>query len=297
MNFARLRSLRFSAVFKGFRELKDTVKSESIDLIHTDSTRQSVYAALVGRRMGIPVILHARVSDSGFFTDKALSALTDYVIAVSQTAAKRFKSGKDPGRLFVIYNGVELDSFSLSEIRPKDGPLKIGYFGQIERRKSIETVINAVRELKSEANLTITGDGDNGYIRELKSITKGMNVEFMPYKIDIREEIKDTDVVVMPAVKEEGLSRIIIECMAMGKTVIASDLSSNIEALGRDNMDFIFRRKDHAQLRDILSSIADDRDVLARKREMLRGRAERLFDIRKTTKAVENLYGRIPVKK
>ena len=121
----------------------------------------------------------------------------------------------------------------------------------------------------------------------------GLPVTFEEFKKDIVRYMTQVDVIVMPALKGEGLPRIIIESMAMGKPVIASDIVPNREVLGKELEEFIFPVNDAAALASKLEKISKDKSILSSKKNILRSRAELYFEIKKNTAEIENIYDAI----
>ncbi len=288
--FPRIRSFNLFPAISRLINLWKIIKKERIDLIHTESPRETFYAALAGKLRRVPVILHLRVSDSFLWLDKILYNLADCMIAVSQSAANRFKLKDKKDKIRVVYNGVELDIFRPSGKYEDNEFLRIGYFGRIDKRKGIEVLIRAVGRFGKKVELIIMGDGDRQYLEELKKLTVNTNVIFKDYKRNIPDDIAVVDVVVLPSFKGEGLSRIIIESMAMGKTVIASDLSANREAMGKDLKEFVFPAGDDSKLASIIEKIIKNRRILHDMGKKTRSRAECFFDIKKNTKEIERIY-------
>ena len=293
VNFWRIRTLNVFFIVLSFVKLIKIIRQEKIDLIHTDSPRQTLYGGIVGKLFSIPVIIHLRVADNLLWLDKILYVLTDSMIAVSEAVKRRFKSIDRRNKIYVVYNGVELDVFVPLE-RERDDILKIGYFGRIEERKGVEIIIDAVKEVNNErVELVIQGDGDRKYMQRLRDKASDINVVFRNYKKDIGDDIQGVDVVVLPSLYGEGMPRIIIETMALGKVVIASDIPSNREALGKDLEEFLFKPKDKIGLISLLRKILYNREILEEKKHLLRRRAEELFDIRINTKKIETIYTKI----
>ena len=292
--FPKIRSLNILSAALSFLRLLSIVRKEHIRLIHTESPRETAYAFFAGKFSGVPVALHARVSDSFAWLDRILYRLADSIIAVSFSVGERFTRLDNENKVKIVYNGVELDKFNV----PPDGEerkkkLAIGYFGRIDRRKGIELLINAVKRIEGALELTIMGDGDREYLQELKEIALDPRITFRPYKAEIRNDIASVDIVALPAFKGEGMPRIIIEAMAMGKVTLASDVPPHREVLGDELKEFIFPVKDECALKDIIEKIMRSKNILSDKKEYIRKRAEELFDIRKNTEMIEKLYGHL----
>ena len=290
--FPRIRSLNVFKVILTLVRLVRRIKENSIDLVHVDAPREALYAGIAGTLLGIPVVCHLRVSDSEIWLDKILYRLADCFIAVSHSVARRFSSIDSRDKVHVVYNGVELDAYSMHPGRNESPCLKIGYFGRIDRKKGIDTLINAMKLLKEDTELLIMGKGDEEYLSVLREMAEGTNAVFKEYKADIIEEMSLVDVIVLPSYGE-GLSRVIIESMALGKVIIASGLPENREALGGQLKRFVFSVGKTEKLTEILKDIIENRNILDENKNALRRRAEECFDIRKNTRQVEAVYDKL----
>lgn len=189
----------------------------------------------------------------------------------------------------ILYNSVELDVF-LPVPRINNGILKIGYFGRIHRGKGIDVLIKAVKRLGNNIEVVVMGDGDNQCLEELRQMSTHANICFKGYKKDIISDIAEVDVVVLPSIKGEGLSRIIIESMAMGKIVVASDKPSNREALGEELEEFLFPAGDDEKLAAVIERIAKNNKIISENASLCRKRAEQFFDVKKNTQEIERIY-------
>jgi glycosyltransferase involved in cell wall biosynthesis len=290
--FPRVSSLNLFSTISGLIKLRKIVKNYHIDIIHTDAPRDTFYAALVGNFFDTRIVFHARVADYFWWLDKIVYYLADSVIAVSQSVARRFRMLDKKNKVKVVYNGVELDIFRPSQRHDADSerPLTIGYFGKIERRKGVEVLLRAVKQIGRGLETVIVGDGDARYLEELQNLAGSRRVIFKYYKKDIVEELSKVDIVVLPSLKGEGLPRLLIEGMAMGKIVIASDVSAHKEVLGDDLKEFIFPAGDDNNLAAIINRIIDDRNIMHEIRDIARKKAELLFEIKQKTKEIENIY-------
>jgi glycosyltransferase involved in cell wall biosynthesis len=285
----RIRSAFFWRSWAGFRQLKEIVRREGIDIIHTEGPRETLYAGLVGKQLGVPVVAHLRVLESQAWIDRVICWCADSIIAVSCAASRRSACLARPDKVRVIYNGVELDRFRPTGTWGHHPKLRVGYFGRIHRRKGIEVLIRAVKELP-EVETVIVGDGDRRYREELVLLARGSAISFKPYQADIIEEMNSVDVVVLPSLLVEGFPRVVIEAMAMGKIAIASDHPSCREALGEALQKFIVGVGDAESLAALLGFIYAHADETEGVRSLMRKRAQECFDIKAITKQIESVY-------
>jgi L-malate glycosyltransferase len=152
-------------------------------------------------------------------------------------------------------------------------------------------LIEAVKRLEDDVSVLIMGNGDEQYLAELKILAKENNrIQFRAYKQNPRDEINVVDIVVLPSIEREGLSRIIIEAMALGKIVIASDSPENLEALGYDLKEFSFKNNDAQDLSRVVTKIKNNRALQQSIGLIARKRAENFFDAVKNTRLIEAVY-------
>lgn len=291
--FPRIRPLNIFKIIIALTRLVKNIRTYNIDLIHTDAPREALFAGMVGKLLRIPVVCHLRVSDSDIWLDKILYRFVDCFIAVSHAITRRFSDIDNKNKIYVVYNGVELDKFIVPAVEKSASCLKVGYFGRIDKRKGIDVLISAIRFLKENVELLIMGDGDEEHREELEKVAEGTRTVFQSYKQNIQADMSSVDVIVLPSYYGEGLSRVIIESMAMGKVIIVSDLPENKEALGEQFQQFVFPVGISEKLMEILKDIIENKSILDEKKEALRNRAGKYFDIRKNTRQIETLYDRL----
>lgn len=148
----------------------------------------------------------------------------DGKIAVSKTAEKSF------GRYFkgeyrIIPNGIETKKFYPRNNKKEKTIL---FVGRIEKRKGVEYLISAmeyvIKEVK-EATLMIAGGGYGSYKLFIpKSVEK--NIQFLGFVSPdkLPELYSSANVFVSPAIGNESFGIVLLEAMASGTPVIASDI-------------------------------------------------------------------------
>jgi len=164
----------------------------------------------------------------------------DALIAVS--AAVRNSLIKNyalrPGKVFLVYNGIEVEKFK-SRGAPVGGEEKVVlYVGRLDREKGLQTLIEAGAALKSSGvdfRLVVVGGGDyyDELVRYAGALGLTDSVKFLgPVDYEqVPNYYQAADIFVLPSKALEGLPMTIIEAMAAGLPVIASDLGGIPEAV------------------------------------------------------------------
>jgi len=139
-------------------------------------------------------------------------------------------------KLMVIHNGINFDRFQISINKEKkrkelgiknNGPI-IGMVGRLSNEKGISYLLNAMPEVIQKIptlNLIIAGNGseEKKLKEEASKLNINNNVFFIGARMDIPEVLNVLDVFVLPSLRE-GLPMVLLEAMAAGCAIIASDV-------------------------------------------------------------------------
>jgi spore coat protein SA len=152
----------------------------------------------------------------------------------------------------VVHNGVDVDQFAPSTMDPgrlgnegEEAELKVLYAGRLTREKGVHLLIDAMKEVfrrDSRVNLEVVGSswwGGNQstpYIEGLKAMAQdaGQRIVFRGY---VRSDLmpaayRSADLFVAPSVWQEPFGKVILEAMACGLPVIASNRGGIPEVVG-----------------------------------------------------------------
>ncbi len=158
----------------------------------------------------------------------------DCALARSETAAGVLRDRGFGGRIEVVPHGVDTDLFSpVAEpaAEPAGGGPVVGFIGALTLQKGIDTLLEALARLTVPARALIVGDGSERKRLEARSLRPDLagRVEFagsVPHR-RIPELLRRMTVFVLPSVSlpglEERFGRVLLEAMAAGIPVIASD--------------------------------------------------------------------------
>ena len=163
---------------------------------------------------------------------------SDVISPVCYANAKWEESlGADPSKIKVIYNGVDTQKFHPMQMPPNARPT-IACIGRVDIFKDIINLIQAVRRVKEtipEIQCLIYGSStDLEYslrcIDAVKTLNLENNIQFMGKVKDPELAYNKADVVVVSSITE-GFPYAIIEAMACGKGIVATDVGGVREAL------------------------------------------------------------------
>jgi len=176
---------------------------------------------------------------------KKYSKKLDGRIAVSDSA-KKFVSRTFPGSYQIIPNGIDLDRFKPNgKIEGfDDGTFNILFVGRLEPRKGLRYLLRAFPTVKEEiprSRLIIVGSGPlERYYRQWvpRRYRADIFFEGLVSKESLPSYYSTCDVFCSPATGKESFGIVLLEAMASGKPIVASDIAGyrNVIADGQEGL-------------------------------------------------------------
>lgn len=189
-------------------------------------------------------------------------SLADRIVVPSETVEQGMrKCGYARGNVKVIPYGIDLSSCDVSNQRmAKSGQtLRVLYVGRVSLMKGVTYLLEALRMLNS-ANLEARIVGSVLFHKsKTDAYGKWAKFEGAIPRSQIRDVIKWADVAIMPSLSE-GSSTFVIEAMASGLPVIATESSGSLIRHGVDG--FIVADRSPEVLADAITMVLEKRDLL-----------------------------------
>ena len=196
----------------------------------------------------------------------------DGKVAVSRPAME-FVSRYFPGYYNIIPNGIDLEHFN-PEVQPlpefSDGKLNILFVGRFEKRKGLRYLVRAYAHLKSEMpNTRLIIVGPDGGLRAgyERSIAKaGLDdvvfVGFATYQ-DLPRYYRSAHVFCTPATGQESQGIVLLEAMACGTPVVASNIDGFASVITNGEEGFLVPPKNAEKLAVTLARTLADSELRA----------------------------------
>jgi glycosyltransferase involved in cell wall biosynthesis len=115
-------------------------------------------------------------------------------------------------------------------------------------------------------------------------------VIFTGHRDDIPSVLKEIDMLVFPTISGEGFSRVILEAMAAGKPVVATDNAGNPEAVVDGVTGYIVPTGNISALAAKINELVANKGKVAKMGKAGRKRVEELFTIQLNLKRVQDVY-------
>jgi phosphatidylinositol alpha-mannosyltransferase len=222
-------------------------------------------------------------------------------IAVSKPAVE-FVSKYFHGYYNIIPNGVDIDHFS-PDVSPieefADGKLNILFVSRLEKRKGLNYLLEAFKRVKQEipnSRLIIVGPGtrlrrkyENHVARS--SLKDVVFTGLVPYE-ELPRYYRTADVFCAPATGRESFGLILLEAMAVGRPIVASNIDGYASVLTHNVEGLLVPPGDREVLARALLSLLTDESL---RREIgAKGRVKALkYSWEQIAQNVLNYYMRI----
>lgn len=285
------------------RRIATVIDQRAIDVVHTHMTKAHTFGVLLKWFVDVPVVATAhsrRLQPYWIFNDR--------VIAVSESV-RRFQrrfNRVPAARLRVIPPFVDVDRFAPSSdegrqiVRAGLGvgdrvPL-IGAVGSIFKEKRILELVRAfalVRGAVPEARLLLVGDGPADYVRRVRAEAESLGIAERVIWTGGRDDVPDLmgalDLLVV-ASKNEAFPLVIIEAMAVGVPVVATNVGGIPESMADGTHGFIVPLGDGRPMVDAIVRLLVDAELRRRFGDAGRRRAVEHFSANAQVGKIEALF-------
>lgn len=295
---------------KLFLRLVSILRQNRIDMIHSHNGCSS-YAALAGKLAGVRKIIHTDhgrlVPDrmSARMEDRLASYFMDRFIGVSTELSDYLecKVGIRKKRLMTIINGVNTETFrprsadEKSSLRSRLGLREsdriIGTVCRLDPIKNLTFMISCMPVIVQKmpaAKLVIAGDGPQKKILDQQATDLGM-VSFIKF-LGLRQNVED----ILPAFDvyactslSEGTSMTILEAMACGLPVVATNVGGNSRLVDKSN-GILVQLNDQASYTKSVMKLLGGPELIRTLGDESRKKVYTRFSVELMVKQYEELY-------
>jgi glycosyltransferase involved in cell wall biosynthesis len=257
------------------KRIREIIRSHGIGLVHSHGYKSDIYAYFAARRLGLPLLAtsHLWTRQTAAvrfyeFLDAQVLRRFDAVVAVSdRIAAELRQAGVPAGKITIIDNGIDLRPFqsavpTLASELNKGDQLLIGTVGRLVEQKGLTFFLTAAQQLLKEfPNLlfAIFGDGpDRGKLEQMaKDLQIAEKVWFAGARRDMPNVYASLDVFALASVGE-GLPMALLEAMASGVPVVATEVGAVPKVIVSGRSGMLVRPGDATQLAQAIACLLRD---------------------------------------
>lgn len=304
---------------RAYKQLLNLIKTEQFDFIHCNTPTGGLFGRLAGKKCKVKAVIY-QAHGFHFFKgaplvnwllyypiEKWLAHKTDFLITINledylfANKKMRIKSGGE----IVYIPGVGIDtnlSFDTDVVRIranlglKQTDFVIISCGELNSNKNNITIIKSLKLLKNDnVHYLVCGNGPKLDSLRKMTLKYGLkeNVHFLGHRDDIPNLLNASDVFVMPS-KREGLSRSIMEAMAIGLPCIVSNIRGNVDLIDKQG-GFLCNPCNASQFSEAIKLLVDNEDLRLQMGKNNKIKSSK-YDYREIISATKDLYKKLASK-
>ena len=242
--------------------LRAIAKKHNIDIVFAHGTK-----AVELSKFGLLGLNVRRIGIRHTFFSSKISSLrwrlqNDISVAVNKQLVSDI--GKNA---HLVYNVVGCDVVDKIKSKKTKKHITIGFLGRVVSDKGTQFLVKALGLLsnKSDISYEVLIGGDGKYMKAIKNLTfiHGLNdkVKFIGYVDDKKEFFQNIDIFCLPSLKE-AFGLVLIESMAHGVPVVASNILGINEVISHEVNGLLFAPGDYHDLAEKIEMLTLDNDKL-----------------------------------
>jgi len=297
------------------RELRQFLIANRIDILHTHFYKADLIGLLAARGtnclvMTTPHGWAVRPSPSLWVYERLTKLCFSFMDAVVPLSTGLMQSLKwTPGlsgKMTLIENAVDLSEAKqdcaldaeLAALRAS-GKFILGYVGRLDAGKDLETLLRAMAgDHHPQWHAVLVGAGEHG--GQLRALVAELGVAdrvtFTGYREDRMTFLKGFDVFVLPSLSE-GTPRCLMEAMAAGIPIVASDIPGCRNLVDGSSTGLLFPVGDERALRERVVELSESAERRASIVDSARQFIEAKFSCERMAREYELLYENLILKR
>jgi glycosyltransferase involved in cell wall biosynthesis len=278
-----------------------------VNMTHFGSVVRKGLLLLLARKFSVPIVLHLHGSDYVEFCESLTPQLQRLHLRMLNSADRIITIGSywrnyivdrlgiDPRRVVVIHNCAPAIAVSSTMAQTALNEVSIVCLGQLSDRKGTGTLLRAMAMPSLRVlswNAVLAGDGEVAKHRAL-AVKLGLSQRVrLPGWVDRERShatLANADIFVLPS-EREGMPIAILEAMAHGKAIVATDVGAIPEAIVHEQTGLIVRPNDPSGLARVLELLVRNSDLRRSLGQAARERHRQQFTIERVADDLTRLY-------
>ena len=260
--------------FKPALEIANLIKQHRYALLHTHTPRSAMIGRIAAWLAGVPLVHHVHsptMRDTESIWRNRINTLMErlsligvaQLIPVSRSLETYLrKQGWSPSKITMVANGV----VTPGPLADRDDPSSdwiIGSVALFRPRKGLEVLIQALSHLRQmglSVRLRAVGsfetlEYENAMKRMAEQLEVSDIIDWVGFVQEVDREFPKMDILVLPSLFGEGMPMVILEAMATGVPVIASNVEGIPEVLEHGQTGLVVPPGDAKQLAVVLADL------------------------------------------
>ncbi len=280
-------------------------------IVHSFLFRANILARIAGYLTGVPIIISSIRVMGGekryfHFIERITSFMVDHYIAVSESVKCYVmqKSKISDKNISVIYNGIDIKNHNYLSVKNVKMPFAVEEgddilvtVGRLHKQKGHAYLLHAISKVVKEIpkiKLLIIGKGEEE--NKLKDLAKSLDLTneiiFVGLRHDVKKLLSLARLFILPSLWE-GMPNVLLEAMAAGKAVIATEVGGIPEVVVHGETGILVPPEDSDALAKSIKYLLQDEIKINKMGETGRVQVEKHFTIAKMLERTEILYQKL----
>ncbi len=300
--------------FTKWKEVKKFIAQQQVDLIHAHGTRAASNVLQAAKSLKLPIIYTVHgwsfhqdqnfvVRNIRILGEKYLTSKTNQNISVSASNQQSGKKFIPSFKSVVINNGIDQNKFNpakqfknvRAELGIDAGKILVLFIARFTSHKQPLALLKAFAQAFKQNNnlhLLMVGDGDEkaAALQLVEQEKISAAVTFQSFRQDVPDVLAAADIFVLPSLWE-GLPIGLLEALAMGKAVIATNVDGTSEIIEHQINGLLIETKNLVpNLTQALTLLASDKAQGASFGQAAISTVNKKYNAATMTRAIEELY-------
>ena len=314
-----VRNLKPFSDIIAFFSLLNIIWREKPHIVHTHTSKAGILGRWAAWFCRVPIIVHTPHGHVfwGYFSpwqtrlfilfERWTARITNAIVTLTpQEKEDHFRFRIAPEEKFaVIHSGVDLRTFRAGLYQPLEtkallgispGMTVVGTVGRLTAVKGQEVLIRAASELIRQGEkifLVLLGDGE--LRRDLEELRLRLDiaeyVRFLGWRPDVARIMAVCDIFCLPS-RNEGMGKVLVEAMAMGKPIIASSIGGIPDIVRSGENGILVPVGDAAAWAEAIARLCRDPEKRRRMGDAGMQMAPR-YSSEEMIKRIDQLYGKL----
>ncbi|MGL1955904.1 MAG: glycosyltransferase family 4 protein [Colwellia sp.] len=263
------------------KQVHQYIKQHAIDIVYATESKGILNAAFACIGTNAKMVAYRGTSGGMYKTDPSnylcmLHPRIDGVICVSSACTVNVKNKVRPAikaNIETIYKGHDLawyqdPAIDLSTLGSDDKYFNILCIGSPRPHKGTHILLDAAKKLNDIKELRIILVGDNlqrePFITQIKNSGMSERIISPGFRNDVPAIAKACDLLILPSLSKEGLSRTVLESLSNGTPVVSSANDGVVEIIENDINGYLVPMDDATAIADHVRMLYNDSETLSK---------------------------------
>ncbi len=294
---------------KGTAAIRERLQENNYDILHLYNNKAAANGIRAARGIDLKIICYRGIVGNVSYLDPAswgtyLHPRVDRIVCVAEAIRKYFLDMRclwmrmDPNKVRTIHKGHDLSWYQdqpgdLTQFGIPEDAFTVGCIANIRPRKGIDVLIEAARHLPIDApvHFLLVGNMDNEKLQQQIAQSPWRDrIHLTGYRTDAPALMAACDVSVLPAIKREGLPKVVIESMAYGTPAIVTDSGGSPELIEQGKNGLIVPSGEARPIAEAIMALQMDPEMLAMMGMEAKKRIGTAFRVESTMEKTLALY-------